>query len=94
MWSNNKWQTWLNHTLLDVDHKLIITDEGSRLSMRFNPLLEFDVRHHAGYEMALFRLETYYSFPNLDTSNNKFCLSSNGGQTWVDVIIPMGCNDK
>ncbi len=92
-WSDDKWQTWLNHTLPGEDHKLIITGEGSRLSTRFNPPLELDVKHHAGYEMALLRLETYYSFPNLDASNNRFRVSVNRGRTWIDVIIPMGCYD-
>ena len=90
---DEKWKTWLNHTLPGEEHKLIISGSGSRLYTRFNPPIELDVRHHAGYEMALLRLETYYSFPNLDSSNNSFRVSADGGSRWLDIKIPMGCYD-
>ena len=41
--------------------------------------------------MALVNLETYYSFPNFDATNNNFRYSPNDGETWVDVSIPEGC---
>ena len=45
------------------------------------------------YEMALVNLETYYSFPNIDGSNNYFRYSPDGGTTWVDIFIPEGSYD-
>ena len=40
--------------------------------------------------MALINLETYYSFPNIDGSNNCFTYSSNLAPLWIDIIIPEG----
>ena len=42
--------------------------------------------------MALVNLETYYSFPNIDSSNNVFQYSPDGSQ-WVDIRIPEGSYD-
>jgi len=42
--------------------------------------------------MALVNLETYYSFPNIDSSNNVFRYSPDGSQ-WVDIRIPEGSYD-
>ena len=41
--------------------------------------------------MALTSLEPYYSFPNIDTSNNHFKISFDEGKTWLDVYILVGC---
>ena len=35
-------------------------------------------------------LETYYSFPNIDRSNNFFSYSPGANASWVDVIIQEG----
>ena len=35
-------------------------------------------------------LETYYSFPNIDDSNNIFVYSHDQGQTWTKIKIPIG----
>ena len=35
-------------------------------------------------------LETYYSFPNIDRSNNCFTYSSNLAPLWFDINIPEG----
>ncbi len=40
--------------------------------------------------MALVNLETYYSFPNIDSSNNNFRYSPNNGDDWYDINIPEG----
>ena len=55
----------------------------------FDPPLVFpkDCR----YEMALTNLETYYSFPNIDDSNNIVKISSDGESTWKTIQIDMGC---
>jgi len=41
--------------------------------------------------MALVNLETYYSFPNIDSVNNNFRYSPDNGLTWLDIDIPEGC---
>ena len=40
------------------------------------------------YEIALIHLETYYSFPNIDTSSNCFSYSPGANAPWFDTIIP------
>ena len=42
------------------------------------------------YEIALINLETYYSFPNIDRSNNCFSYSPGANAPWFDIIIPAG----
>ena len=42
------------------------------------------------YEIALINLETYYSFPNIDRSNNCFTYSPRANPSWFDIIIPEG----
>jgi len=40
--------------------------------------------------MALLNLETYYSFPNIDLTNNSFKYSPNNGENWLTIQIPEG----
>ena len=42
------------------------------------------------YEVAIVNLETYYSFPNIDRSNNCFGYSPGANTPWFDIIIPEG----
>ena len=42
------------------------------------------------YEIALINLETYYSFPNIDRSNNCFSYLPGTNAPWFDIIIPEG----
>ena len=43
-------------------------------------------------EITLINLETYYSFPNIDGSNNCFGYSPGATHStqWFDIIIPEG----
>ena len=54
----------------------------------FSPLIQLDQTKQ--YEMALVNLATYYSIPNIDSSNNNFCYSPDNGTSWIDVDIPEG----
>ena len=54
----------------------------------FSPSLE--LAREKVYEIALVNLETYYSFPNIDESNNIFVYSPNNGNSWVKIKIPEG----
>ena len=60
-----------------------------RLKTSFIPPLEF--APSSRYEMALTSLETYYSFPNIDASNNHLKVSHDDGKTWMNIPIPTGC---
>ena len=71
---------------------LIVSGSNSRLYTRYNPPLEFQSLN-TSYELALCRLETYYSFPNIDSSNNSLCVSIDNGKTWLHLLIPTGVYD-
>lgn len=68
---------------------VLLSEKSARIRTRFNPLIQLD--KNKKYEMALVNLETYYSFPNIDTSNNNLRYSPNNGVFWFDIDIPEGC---
>ena len=60
-----------------MSFQIKVSDSKSRFKTRFNPMLQLD--RDKKYEIALVNLETYYSFPNIDESNNVFVYSSDNG---------------
>ena len=76
----------------NTDHKtsfqIIVSSNKTNFNTRFNPKLELD--KDKVYEIALVNLETYYSFPNIDETNNVFVYSHDQGQTWTKIKIPTG----
>jgi len=42
------------------------------------------------YELAVVDIETYYSFPNVSSNNDRLTFSTDGGNTWRVMIIPIG----
>ena len=76
----------------NTDHKtsfqVIVSGNKSSFNTLFNPKIEL-VRNKV-YEIALVNLETYYSFPNIDDSNNIFVYSHDQGVTWTKIKIPTG----
>lgn len=67
---------------------ILASDRSTRIRTEFNPVLQLDRSKH--YEMALVSLESYYSFPNIDITNDNFRYSPNNGVSWVDINIPEG----
>jgi hypothetical protein len=59
---------------------------------------EFTIRNEAPiklakdsiYDVALVNLETYYSFPNVDATNNLLRYSPDDGRTWYDLLMLEG----
>ena len=49
---------------------ILVSDRSTTIRTRFNPLIQLDKTK--SYEIALVNLETYYSFPNIDATNNNF----------------------
>ena len=76
----------------NTEHKtsfqIIVSDNETSFNTRFNPKIELD--RDKVYEIALVNLETYYSFPNIDESNNIFVYSPDNGNSWVKIKIPEG----
>ena len=62
--------------------QIVVSDNSTHIKTRFNPPLQLNKK----YEMALVNLETYYSFPNIDDTNNVFRYSHDGGHSWVNII--------
>ena len=77
------------NTSLRPTFQIVLTGIGSRLHTTFTPALDL----HVGckYEIGLASLETYFSFPNIDASNNKFKVLLEG--VWQNIVIPTGCYD-
>ena len=76
----------------NTDHKtsfqIILSNDKTNFNTRFNPKLELDEKKK--YEIALVNLETYYSFPNIDETNNTFVYSPDNGNSWEKIKIPEG----
>ena len=68
--------------------QVIVSGDKSSFNTSFIPKIELD--REKKYEIALVNLETYYSFPNIDDSNNTFVYSHDQGQTWTKIKIPIG----
>ena len=67
---------------------IVVCDNKTRFKTWFKSPIQLDKKKD--YELALINLETYYSFPNIDRSNNWFTYSPNLYPLWFDVIIPEG----
>lgn len=68
--------------------QILLNEKTTHIKTKFRPLIQLEQTKK--YEMALVSLETYYSFPNIDASNNNFRYSPNNGTTWVNIDIPEG----
>ena len=84
----------LKQIVKNTEHKtsfqIIVSDNKSSFNTRLNPTLQLD--RDKEYEIALVNLETYYSFPNIEETNNVFVYSPppNNGNSWVKIKIPEG----
>ena len=63
---------------------IVINDTKSKIKNTFSPPLI-----GKGYEVALIGLSTYYSYPNVDETNNTIILTGSGVKTIVQ--LPRGC---
>ena len=84
-----KLQKLVEHAEPKPKSLICVSGNSSKLKILSIPPLEFPSSYR--YEMALKSLETYYSFPNIDTSNNHVKISLDEEKTWLDVYIPVGC---
>ena len=81
---------FLERIAKNTDHKtsfqVIVSGNQSSFNTLFNPKIELD--RNKVYEIALVNLETYYSFRNIDETNNVFVYSHDQGVTWTKIKIP------
>ena len=78
----------VKNTTHKTSFQIIVSNDKSNFNTRFNPKLELD--RNKVYEIALVNLETYYSFPNIDETNNVFVYSPDNGNSTVKIKIPEG----
>ena len=64
---------------------MVISYNKTRFKTWFKPLIQLDKKKD--YEIALINVETYYSFPNTDRSNNCFTYSPHLNPLWFEIII-------
>ena len=67
---------------------LTLTGKGARLEETFEPEISIDAGCH--YEIAFTSLETYYSMPNIDGSNNTLQVARIG-DPWKTLTVEPGC---
>lgn len=67
---------------------ILLSEKSTKIKTKFRPLIQ--LKNNKKYEMALVNLETYYSFPNIDASNNNFRYSPDSGTTWINIDVPEG----
>ena len=68
----------VKNTRHKITKTFIVSGILSRTRQRFNPPMRLEGK----YEIALVNLEKWYSFPNIDNSNNNLCYSVDNGETW------------
>ena len=73
----------LKQIVKNTEHKpsfqIIVSHNESKFTARLNPTLQLD--RDKEYEIALVNHETYYSFPNIDETNNVFVYSPENGNS-------------
>ena len=67
---------------------IVVSDNKTIFKTWSKPLIQLDKKKD--YEIALINLQTYYSFPHIDKSNNCFSYSRCANTQWFDIIIPEG----
>ena len=78
----------VNNTGPKRSFSIVVSDNKTRFKTWFKPPIQLDKKKE--YEIAFINLETYYSFPNIDESNNCFTYSSNLDLLLFDIIISEG----
>lgn len=64
---------------------LVLSSTTTDWSTNFSPPLHLNPKKN--YELALVNLETYYTIPNIDPTNNTFVYSFDSGTTWKTVTL-------
>ena len=78
----------VNKTVTKRSFSIVLSDNKIRFKTWFKPPIPLDKKK--AYELALINLETYYSFQNIDKSNNCFSYSPDAKTHCFYIIIPEG----
>ena len=77
-----------NNTEPKRSFSIVVIDNKTRFKTWVKPPIPLDKKKY--YEIALINLEMYYSFPNIDNSNNCFTYTPGANTLWYNIIIPEG----
>ena len=78
----------VNNTEPQRSFAIVVSDNKTRFKTWFK--LQNQLHKKTDYEIALINLETYYSFSNMDRSNNCLTYSPVANTPWFDIIILEG----
>ena len=78
----------VNNTEPKKSPSIEVSDNKTTFKTWFKPRIQLDKKKD--YEIALINLEAYYSFPNIDRSNNCLSYSPGANAPFVDIIISEG----
>ena len=78
----------VNNTEPKRSFSVVVSDNKTSFKTWFKPPIQLDKKKDN--EIALINLERYYSFPNIDRSNNCFSYSPGANTPCFDIIIPEG----
>ena len=78
-----------NNSEPKISFSIVVSYNQTRFKTWYKPPIQLDKKKV--YEISLINLETYYSFPNIDKSNNCFSYSPGANAAWFgSIIIPEG----
>ncbi len=83
-------QKLVENAYVNYSRIIVLNGNASRIKRDFMVPVTFPSAN-CSYEMALTKVETYYSFPNIDETNCNIKVSFDNGQTWKDLAIETGC---
>lgn len=69
--------------------QILVSGTDSRIVTTFEQPIKLEPSKQ--YELALLNLETYYSFPNIDDTNNKLRFRKDAKTEWKTLTLPKGC---
>ena len=78
----------VNNTEPERSFSIVVSENKTRFKTWYDPSIQLD--NKKDYEIVLINLETYYSFPNIDNSNNYFTYTPGANAPWYNIIIPEG----
>ena len=78
----------VNNTEPKKSFSVVVSDNKTRFKTWFKLPIQLDKKKD--YEISLINLETCYSFPNKNKSNNCFSYSPGANAPWFEIIIPDG----
>ena len=78
----------VKNTAHKTSFQITVSGNESKFTTILNPTLQLD--RDKEYKISLVNLETFYSFPNIDETNNVFIYSPDNGNSWVKIKIPEG----